>query len=99
MIKSEQSIIIDAAPEEVFTAMNTLMHTPMPESAGERDRLFKRLKRLKAINYVAGDAPESERWIAIRPMITTLVSSDLVADNMRQQESAAHDAAEGGDAN
>lgn len=72
--------------EDVFTAMITMLNAPMPEAAGERDRLFKRLKRLKAIDYVSGDAPESERWIAIRPMITTLVSVDLLADAIRRLE-------------
>ncbi|HEC00033.1 MAG TPA: DUF4194 domain-containing protein [Thiotrichales bacterium] len=78
--------------EEVFTAMNTMMDTPMPEAAGERDRLFKRLKRLKAIDYISSDAPESERWLAIRPMITTLVNGDLLADAIQHlEETAAND--------
>lgn len=66
--------------DDLAAAMQTQIKRPLPESAGDRYRLLKDLKRHRIIQYGATFTIEDEdALIAIRPSILGIISEDALA--------------------
>src|SRR5690606_4921557 len=63
--------------EAVALAMKNLLRRALPENAGERRQVFKRLRQLRLIHYVQEtDLDQSESWIKVRPLVVNLVTNE-----------------------
>jgi hypothetical protein len=63
-------------------AMRNLLNRSMPEKKTERSQLFRRLRQLRLIYFVANTEDNVEdAWLKIRPSITSFVS-DAVLQSM-----------------
>lgn len=66
--------------EELAATQQTQLKRLLPESAGDRDRLIKELKRHRLIHIGANFSFEDEdAYIAIRPTILGIISEDAMA--------------------
>jgi hypothetical protein len=66
--------------DDLAAAMQTQIKRPLPESAGDRYRLLKDLKRHRIIQYGATFTIDDEdALIAIRPSILGIISEDALA--------------------
>lgn len=66
--------------EELAATQQTQLKRPIPETAGERDKLIKDLKRHRLIHIGASFSFEDEdAYIAIRPTILGIISEDALA--------------------
>lgn len=66
--------------EGLAIAMKNLLKRSLPENAGERRLIFKRLRQLRLIHFNSDfDVDSSECWISIQPSITSFVSDEVLA--------------------
>lgn len=85
--------------DDLAAAMQTQIKRPLPESAGDRYRLLKDLKRHRIIQYGATFTIEDEdALIAIRPSILGIVSEDALAAALEAEGAPEEIAAETADA-
>lgn len=73
--------------EALYTGQRSLMHRDPPTTLMERLSLFRRLKQLRVVRVESGedDFDHPEKWLAIRPLIATLVRHDIVASLVAEQ--------------
>lgn len=65
--------------EAISLAMKTWLNRSLPDKAGERRRVFQRLRQLRLIEYrEEEDLERSETWLRIHPMIVDFVSLDAI---------------------
>lgn len=65
--------------EALAMAMKNLLKRNLPESAHERQTLFKRLRQLRLIKFSSDDVLDSEEyWLSIQPSIVNYVSSEAL---------------------
>lgn len=73
------------ALEAFGIAMRNLLNRSLPEKKTERSQLFRRLRQLRLIYYVASaDDNVEDAWLKIRPSITSFVS-DTVLQGIRDE--------------
>lgn len=85
--------------DDLAAAMQTQIKRPLPESAGDRYRLLKDLKRHRIIQYGATFTIEDEdALIAIRPSILGIVSEGALAAALEAEGAPEEIAAETADA-
>ncbi len=66
--------------EAIALAMKSLLRRSLPENLGERRAVFKRLRQLRLVNFMAeADIDSGESWIKIRPLIINLVNNEWLA--------------------
>ena len=66
--------------DELATILQTQIKRPLPENAGDRDRLLKDLKRHRLIQYSAlFSMYDEDALIAIRPTILGIIGEDVLA--------------------
>ena len=66
--------------DELAATMQTQIKRPLPESAGDRDRLLKELKRHRLIRFGAAfSMGDEDALIAIRQTILGIISEDAIA--------------------
>lgn len=66
--------------EELAATQQTQLKRPLPETAGERDKLIKDLKRHRLIHIGASfNFEDEDAYIAIRPTILGIISEDALA--------------------
>ncbi len=84
--------------DDLAAAMQTQIKRPLPESAGDRYRLLKDLKRHRIIQYGATFSIEDEdALIAIRPSILGIISEDALAAALETEGAPEEIAAETAD--
>jgi hypothetical protein len=65
--------------EAISLAMKSWLNRSLPEKATERQRIFRRLRKLRLIEYREEEALEqSEAWLRIHPMIVDFVSQSAI---------------------
>lgn len=65
--------------EAIGLAMRNWLNRSLPDKAGERKRVFQRLRQLRLIEYrEEEDLDRSETWLRIHPMIVDFVSLDAI---------------------
>jgi len=68
------------ALEGLVVAYKNLLKRPLPDTAGERKQLFRRLRQLRLIRYNSDQELDfAEGWISIHPSITSFVSDEVLA--------------------
>ncbi|MDP2788105.1 MAG: DUF4194 domain-containing protein [Pseudomonadota bacterium] len=66
--------------DELAATLQTQIKRPLPETAGDRDRLLKDLKRHRIIQYSPSfSLSDEDALIAIRPIILGVISEDTLA--------------------
>ncbi|OUS09536.1 hypothetical protein A9Q89_12870 [Gammaproteobacteria bacterium 53_120_T64] len=66
--------------ESLAIAHKNLLKRALPDNAGERKALFKRLRQLRLIRYnTEQDLDFAESWISIHPSITSFVDDQVLA--------------------
>jgi hypothetical protein len=66
--------------DELAATLQTQIKRPLPEAAGDRDRLLKELKRHRIIQYSPSfNLNDEDALIAIRPLILGVISEDTLA--------------------
>lgn len=70
---------VDTTLDEIATTLAQVLHRSLPDKTAEREALFKRMLAWKALRgEVAQSAQADDRVLAIRPMIESLVSRDVL---------------------
>ncbi|WP_426415110.1 DUF4194 domain-containing protein [Aestuariirhabdus sp. LZHN29] len=65
--------------EAVSIAMKSLLNRSLPAQSTDRRALFRALKRMRVIQFGQEETLDSgEAWLRIRPMITSLVSHEVL---------------------
>ena len=65
--------------EAISLAMKSWLNRSLPEKAGDRRSVFKRLRQLRLIEYRAEEElDQSEAWLRIHPMIVDFVSAEAI---------------------
>lgn len=65
--------------EGLAISLKNLLKRSLPESAGERKTLFKRLRQLRLIQFNSETEFDSaESWMSIQPSITSFVNDDVL---------------------
>lgn len=65
--------------EAIGLAMKNWLGRSLPEKAGERRAVFRRLRQLKLIEYrEEDDLEQAETWIRVHPMIVDFVGNDAI---------------------
>lgn len=65
--------------EAVSLAMKNWLNRSLPEKATERKQVFRRLRRLRLIDFrEEDDLDRSEAWLRIHPMIVDFVSREAI---------------------
>ena len=60
----------------ISLAMKNWLNRSLPEKATERREVFRRLRKLKLIDYrEEDDLDQAEAWVRIHPMIVDFVSA------------------------
>ncbi len=68
------------ALESLAIAHKNLLKRPLPDHAGERRALFKRLRQLRLIRYNSEQELDlAESWISIHPSVTSFVDDEVLA--------------------
>ncbi len=66
--------------EALNLASKNLLKRSLPESKGEREQLFRRMRQMRLIkNTLDSDVDENESWIIIRPDIMSLVTDTVLS--------------------
>lgn len=66
--------------DELAATLQTQIKRPLPESAGDRDRLLKELKRHRLIRFGAAfSMGDEDALIAIRQTVLGIISEDAIA--------------------
>lgn len=66
--------------DELAATLQTQLKRPLPESAGDRDRLLKELKRHRLIRFGAAfSMGDEDALIAIRQTVLGIISEDAIA--------------------
>ena len=85
--------------EELAATQQTQLKRQLPETAGERDKLIKDLKRHRLIHIGSNFSFEDEdAYIAIRPTILGIISEDALVAALESEGVAEEHEAEQGDA-
>ncbi|WP_243647344.1 DUF4194 domain-containing protein [Aestuariirhabdus litorea] len=72
--------------EAVSIAMKSLLNRSLPLQSTERRALFRTLKRMRVIQFGQEEALDSgDAWLRIRPMITSLVSHEVLQGLMEAE--------------
>jgi hypothetical protein len=75
--------------EAVSLAMKNWLNRSLPEKATERKQVFRRLRRLRLIDFREDeDLDRSEAWLRIHPMIVDFVSREAI-DSVQVPETQA----------
>lgn len=65
--------------EAIGLAMKGWLKRSLPEKAGDRRAVFKRLRQLRLIEYrTEEELDQSEAWVRIHPMIVDFVSAEAI---------------------
>jgi len=65
--------------EAINVAMKNIMGRSLPDKPGERQKLFKRCKKLRLIEYRnEEDVLKVESWLKIHPMIVSFVNDEAI---------------------
>ena len=75
--------------EGLSISLKNLLKRSLPENAGERKNLFKRLRQLRLIKYNSeADLESTESWISIQPSITSFVGDEALSHLYPEDESS-----------
>jgi hypothetical protein len=81
--------------DELAATLQTQIKRPLPEAAGERDKLLKDLKRQRLIQFgPLFSFTDEDALLAIRPTILGLIGEEALAAALEGEGSAAEDGAE-----
>lgn len=73
--------------ESLAIALKNLLKRSLPEIAGERKQIFKRLKQLRLIQFNSEvDLDSAESWISIQPSITSFITEAVLSHLYPQEQ-------------
>ncbi len=76
--------------ESLAIALKNLLKRSLPEAAGDRKSIFKRLRQLRLIHFNSETELDSaESWLSIQPSITSFVSDEVLEQLYPQDDTQA----------